>query len=96
MRLDEAQVAESFGWLAKLGTNIGLGHGVLDFAGSSVVHAVGGLVGLAGILVIIAIYFFLRRTRAPTAPRIKLMIQAICEGVLSFSFIFISPPERYV
>jgi Amt family ammonium transporter len=40
------------GWLAKLGTNMGLGHGVLDFAGSSVVHAVGGLVGLAGILVI--------------------------------------------
>jgi Amt family ammonium transporter len=40
------------GWLAKLGTNVGLGHGVLDFAGSSVVHAVGGLVGLAGILVI--------------------------------------------
>jgi Amt family ammonium transporter len=40
------------GWLAKLGTNVGLGHGVLDFAGSSVVHAIGGLVGLAGILVI--------------------------------------------
>jgi Amt family ammonium transporter len=40
------------GWLAKLGTNLGLGHGVLDFAGSSVVHAVGGLVGLAGILVL--------------------------------------------
>lgn len=40
------------GWLAKLGTNIGLGHGVLDFAGSSVVHAIGGFVGLAGILVI--------------------------------------------
>jgi len=40
------------GWLAKLGTNVGLGHGVLDFAGSSVVHAIGGFVGLAGILVI--------------------------------------------
>jgi Amt family ammonium transporter len=40
------------GWLAKLGTNLGLGHGVLDFAGSSVVHAIGGFVGLAGILVI--------------------------------------------
>lgn len=40
------------GWLAKLGTNVGLGHGVLDFAGSSVVHMVGGFVGLAGILVI--------------------------------------------
>jgi len=40
------------GWLAKLGTNMHLGHGVLDFAGSSVVHAIGGFVGLAGILVI--------------------------------------------
>ncbi len=40
------------GWLAKLGVNLGLGHGVLDFAGSSVVHAVGGFVGLAGILVL--------------------------------------------
>jgi Amt family ammonium transporter len=42
------------GWLAKLGANLGpaFGHGVLDFAGSSVVHAVGGFVGLAGILVL--------------------------------------------
>jgi ammonium transporter, Amt family len=40
------------GWLAKLGVNVGLGHGVLDFAGSSVVHAVGGFVGLAGIVVL--------------------------------------------
>ena len=40
------------GWLAKLGTNIGLGHGALDFAGSGVVHAVGGFVGLAGILIL--------------------------------------------
>jgi Amt family ammonium transporter len=40
------------GWLAKLGANLGLGHGALDFAGSGVVHAMGGLVGLAGILVL--------------------------------------------
>ena len=31
------------GWLAQLGTNLGLGHGYADFAGSGVVHAVGGL-----------------------------------------------------
>lgn len=36
------------GWLAKLGTNLGLGNGYLDFAGSSVVHMVGGLTGLVG------------------------------------------------
>jgi Amt family ammonium transporter len=40
------------GWLAGLGTNFGLGHGYCDFAGSGVVHAVGGLTGLAvGIIV---------------------------------------------
>ena len=36
------------GWLAQLGRNFGLGHGVLDFAGSSVVHMVGGVSALAG------------------------------------------------
>lgn len=40
------------GWLAALGKNLGLGHGYIDFAGSSVVHAVGGLTGLAGAIVL--------------------------------------------
>jgi ammonium transporter, Amt family len=40
------------GWLARLGGNFGLGHGVLDFAGSSVVHMVGGVAGLAGAIVL--------------------------------------------
>ncbi|MDI6873983.1 MAG: ammonium transporter [Actinomycetota bacterium] len=40
------------GWLSQLGANLGLGHGFVDFAGSSVVHAVGGLCALAGALVI--------------------------------------------
>jgi ammonium transporter, Amt family len=31
------------GWLATLGSNFGLGHGHVDFAGSSVVHMTGGL-----------------------------------------------------
>ena len=35
------------GWLAQLGTNLGLGKGYCDFAGSGVVHAVGGLTALA-------------------------------------------------
>ena len=30
------------GWLATLGSNYGLGHGYADFAGSGVVHSVGG------------------------------------------------------
>lgn len=36
------------GWLSKLGANFGLGNGYVDFAGSSVVHAVGGLTALVG------------------------------------------------
>ena len=40
------------GWLAQLGKNFGLGHGVVDFAGSSVVHMTGGISGLAGAIVL--------------------------------------------
>ncbi len=32
------------GWLSQLGTNFGLGHGHVDFAGSSVVHMQGGVI----------------------------------------------------
>jgi len=38
------------GGLAMLGQNFNLGHGAVDFAGSSVVHAVGGFLALAGTL----------------------------------------------
>ncbi len=40
------------GWLSSLGANFHLGHGHVDFAGSSVVHMVGGVAALAGALVI--------------------------------------------
>ncbi len=40
------------GGLAMLGQSHGLGHGAVDFAGSSVVHAVGGFIALAGSLII--------------------------------------------
>jgi ammonium transporter, Amt family len=36
------------GWLSTLGKNFGLGHGVVDFAGSSVVHMTGGVAALVG------------------------------------------------
>ena len=36
------------GWLSQLGGNFGLGHGHLDFAGSSVVHMTGGVAALVG------------------------------------------------
>lgn len=40
------------GWLSQLGVNAGLGKGYCDFAGSGVVHAVGGLTALALALII--------------------------------------------
>jgi Amt family ammonium transporter len=40
------------GWLATLGKNFGIGHGVVDFAGSAVVHCMGGMLALAGAIVI--------------------------------------------
>ena len=40
------------GWLAQLGTNLGLGKGYCDFAGSGVVHAVGGVTALAVAMII--------------------------------------------
>jgi Amt family ammonium transporter len=40
------------GWLAQGGINWGLGHGAVDFAGSGVVHAMGGFIGLAGAMVV--------------------------------------------
>ncbi len=40
------------GWLAKAGNSMGLGLGYVDFAGSGVVHAVGGVAGLAGAIVL--------------------------------------------
>src|SRR5260370_4332085 len=35
------------GWLSQLGSNLGLGNGYCDFAGSGVVHSVGGSTALA-------------------------------------------------
>src|SRR5229473_2026853 len=40
------------GWLATLGSSYGLGHGYSDFAGSGVVHAVGGITALAMAIII--------------------------------------------
>jgi ammonium transporter, Amt family len=40
------------GWLSSLGAGFGLGHGEVDFAGSSVVHMTGGMTALAGVLVV--------------------------------------------
>ena len=40
------------GWLSQLGSNYGVGHGYCDFAGSGVVHGVGGMTALAVSMII--------------------------------------------
>jgi Amt family ammonium transporter len=40
------------GWLSQLGDSLDLGYGYVDFAGSGVVHAVGGVAALAGAVVL--------------------------------------------
>jgi Amt family ammonium transporter len=40
------------GWLATLGSSYGLGHGYADFAGSGVVHSIGGVTALAMAIII--------------------------------------------
>jgi ammonium transporter, Amt family len=40
------------GWLSQLGVNFGLGHGHVDFGGSSVVNMTGGLTAMAGSMVL--------------------------------------------
>ena len=36
------------GWLARIGLNWRLGHGVIDFSGAGVIHLLGGLIALVG------------------------------------------------
>jgi len=40
------------GWLSQLGNMFGIGHGVVDFAGSSVVHMTGGVLAFVGAVLI--------------------------------------------
>jgi ammonium transporter, Amt family len=40
------------GWLSQLGATMGLGHGYVDFAGSSVVHGIGGYCAMALALIL--------------------------------------------
>jgi ammonium transporter, Amt family len=40
------------GWLQNMGRSLGLGHGAVDFAGSGVVHMIGGSLALAGAVVV--------------------------------------------
>ena len=55
------------GWLSNLGRNLGLGHGLVDFAGAGPVFLVGAATALAGILI-----FLPRRARRVPAEVVSL------------------------
>jgi ammonium transporter, Amt family len=73
------------GWLAQGGINWGLGHGAVDFAGSGVVHSMGGIIALAGAMVIgprIGKYDSYGRPHALTAHNVPL----VCLGTFILAF----------
>jgi ammonium transporter, Amt family len=75
------------GWLAQLGSAFGLGHGHVDFAGSSVVHMTGGVTALAGSLVVGArVGKFRRDGTISVMPGHNLPMAMIGTGILAFGW----------
>ncbi len=80
------------GWLATLGTNFGLGHGYADFAGSGVVHSVGGITALAmGILIGPRIGKYTRDGKANALPAHDLVIVLTGCFILAFGWFGFNP-----
>ncbi|MFL5333393.1 MAG: ammonium transporter, partial [Geminicoccaceae bacterium] len=80
------------GWLATLGTNFGLGHGYADFAGSGVVHSVGGVTALAmGILIGPRIGKYGRDGKAHVIPAHDILIVLTGCFILAFGWFGFNP-----
>lgn len=80
------------GGLSQLGTNFGLGHGAVDWAGSSVIHAVGGFVGLAGAKVVGPRRGKFKKDGTPTAiPGHNLPMAFIGAFILAFGWFGFNP-----
>ena len=80
------------GWLANLGANFSLGHGYADFAGSGVVHAVGGLTALAmGIIIGPRIGKFTRDGKPLAMPGHDLLIVLLGCFILAFGWFGFNP-----
>ena len=79
-------------WLANLGGNFGLGKGYCDFAGSGVVHAVGGLSALAmGILVGPRIGKFTRSGKPHAIPGHDIVLVLTGCFILAFGWFGFNP-----
>src|SRR5437016_7552337 len=80
------------GWLANLGANFGLGHGYVDFAGSGVVHAVGGISALAlSILIGPRIGKYTRQGKPLAMPGHDLMMVLLGCFILAFGWFGFNP-----
>jgi Amt family ammonium transporter len=80
------------GWLATLGSNFGIGHGYCDFAGSGVVHAVGGLTGLAlGIIVGPRIGKYSRQGKSNALPGHDITMVLLGCFILAFGWFGFNP-----
>lgn len=80
------------GWLAQLGSKSGLGHGYTDFAGSGVVHAVGGFLALAGAIVIgPRIGKYNKDGSANTLPAYNLPLAILGTFILAFGWFGFNP-----
>ena len=75
------------GWLSQLGSAFGLGHGHVDFAGSTVVHMTGGVTALAGVMVLGPRVGKFRRDGTVTViPGHNLPMALIGTGILAFGW----------
>ncbi|HZT05965.1 MAG TPA: ammonium transporter [Chloroflexota bacterium] len=80
------------GWLSQLGANFGLGHGYADFAGSGVVHSVGGWMGLAGAMVLGPRIGKFNKDGSPNAiPGHNVVIAALGTFILAFGWFGFNP-----
>ncbi len=80
------------GWLATLGTNFGLGHGHVDFAGSSVVHMTGGVLALVGAAILGPRIGKFNRDGSPNAiPGHNIPMAVIGTFILAFGWFGFNP-----
>src|SRR5207244_72451 len=80
------------GWLATLGSGYGLGHGYSDFAGSGVVHSVGGITALAMAIMIGPRIGKFRRDGKPNAiPGHDIVIVLLGCFILAFGWFGFNP-----
>ncbi len=80
------------GWLSALGRNYGLGHGHVDFAGSSVVHMVGGVAAFVGAKMLGARHGkFDKDGKAKPIPGHNVAMVAIGTFILAFGWFGFNP-----